>query len=102
MKSWQLSSPDEPSPLASSNQPSSEAKLAFARNFEFKVPLTWRLAKPVPSARSATGKTAPSITTRLRLRFSLWQNHLPVDALPLEGWIELQLLSEQDLAALAF
>jgi alpha-amylase/alpha-mannosidase (GH57 family) len=102
MQSWQLSSPDEPPPLASSNQPSSEAKLAFARNFEFKVPLAWLLAKPVSSARSATGKTAPSITTRLRLRFSLWQNHLPVDALPLEGWIELQLLSEQDLAALAF
>jgi hypothetical protein len=27
---------------------------------------------------------------------------LPVDALPLEGWIELRLLSEEDLAALAF
>jgi hypothetical protein len=38
-------------------------------------------------------------TTRLRLRFSLWQNRLPVDALPMEGWIELQLLSEGELAA---
>jgi len=28
----------------------------------------------------------------------LWQNHLPVDAMPLEGWIELDLLAEEDLA----
>jgi hypothetical protein len=27
----------------------------------------------------------------------LWQNRLPVDSLPLEGWIELQVLSEGDL-----
>jgi len=35
------------------------------------------------------------------LRFSIWQNRLPLDALPPEGWIELQLLSENELAALA-
>jgi hypothetical protein len=34
---------------------------------------------------------------RLRLRFSMWQNHLPVDALPVEGCIELALLAEEDL-----
>jgi hypothetical protein len=33
------------------------------------------------------------------LRFSLWQNRLPVDALPVEGWIELQLVSEMEMAA---
>jgi hypothetical protein len=42
------------------------------------------------------------VTTLLRLRFSLWQNRLPVDVLPLEGWIELRLLSEDELTALAF
>jgi len=44
---------------------------------------------------------APGIapTSRLRLRFSLWSNRLPVDALPVEGWIELQLVSEWELAA---
>ena len=36
-------------------------------------------------------------TSKLRLRFSLWQNRLPVDSLPLEGWIELLVLSEGDL-----
>ena len=37
------------------------------------------------------------MTTRLRLRFSLWQNGLPADALPLEGWMELPLLHREDL-----
>jgi hypothetical protein len=31
------------------------------------------------------------------LRFSLWKNRVPVDVLPLEGWIELELLAEEDL-----
>jgi hypothetical protein len=35
------------------------------------------------------------------LRFSIWQNKLPVDALPVEGWMELQLLPEEELSALA-
>ncbi len=39
------------------------------------------------------------LTTRLRMRFSLWKNRLPVDALPVEGWIELELLAEDDLLA---
>ena len=42
------------------------------------------------------------VATLLRLRFSVWQSRLPVDALPLEGWIELRLLSEEDLMALSF
>jgi hypothetical protein len=43
------------------------------------------------------GAVAVAATSKLRLRFSLWQNRLPVDSLPLEGWIELQVLSEGDL-----
>jgi hypothetical protein len=41
------------------------------------------------------------LTVRLRLRFSVWQNHLPVDAMPVEGWVELELLMEEDLIAAA-
>ena len=70
MNSWQVSD----------QVPLDGVKLAFARNFEFKLPLA--LLSPA---------------TRLRLRFSIWQNCLPVDALPLEGWIELPLLSEEEL-----
>jgi hypothetical protein len=39
------------------------------------------------------------LTVRLQLRFSIWQNRLPVDALPMEGWLELELLTEDDLLA---
>ena len=99
--SWQVSSPDEEKPLATSERPSEEAKIALLRNFEFKLPLAWLLAKPVASANTPGKGTIP-VTILLRLRFSLWQNRLPVDALPLEGWIELRLLSEEDLIALAF
>jgi len=49
-----------------------------------------------------TAKGAPVVpaTAQLKLRFSLWQNGLPTDALPVEGWMELQLLREEDLIAL--
>jgi alpha-amylase/alpha-mannosidase (GH57 family) len=100
--SWQVSSPDEPRPLATSENSSEEVKVVLLRNFEFKMPLAWLLAKPVSSAAGGAAKTTAPVTTLLRLRFSLWQNRLPVDALPQEGWIELRLLSEEDLMALAF
>ena len=51
---------------------------------------------------AAGGKATTPVATLLRLRFSVWQNRLPVDALPLEGWIELRLWSEEDLMELAF
>jgi len=35
--------------------------------------------------------------SRIRLRFSIWREHLPVDSLPLEGWIDLYALAEEEL-----
>jgi alpha-amylase/alpha-mannosidase (GH57 family) len=76
---------------------SSEGVLAaLAKNFEFKVPLGLLYAVPPQSSSSA----APA-ANKIRLRFSIWQNRLPVDALPVEGWMELQLLPEEDMIALA-
>jgi alpha-amylase/alpha-mannosidase (GH57 family) len=69
----------------------------LSRNFEFKVPLALLYALPLESA-PAPGTPA---ATKIRLRFSIWQNRLPVDALPVEGWFELQLLPESELMALA-
>ena len=69
----------------------------LARNFEFKVPLALLYALPLESA-PVPGTPA---ATKIRLRFSIWQNRLPVDALPVEGWFELQLLPEIELMALA-
>ena len=88
--------------LASSAQPDEHAKVALLRNFEFKLPLTWLLAVPSAGPEKTSEKEkkpgAPvAPTSKLRLRFSLWQNRLPVDSLPLEGWIELQVVSEGEL-----
>jgi len=108
MTEWRVDGREESLP-ASSNPNEESAKAAMLRNFEFRLPLSWLLAKPilpanpgtsggtVPQSKPAAAAIAP--TSRLRLRFSLWHNRLPVDALPVEGWIELQLLSEWDLAA---
>jgi alpha-amylase/alpha-mannosidase (GH57 family) len=86
--------------LASPAEPDEHVKVALSRNFEFKVPLNWLLAVPADGSDKA-GEKKPGVavapTSKLRLRFSLWQNRLPVDSLPLEGWIELQVVSEGEL-----
>ena len=86
--------------LASSGQTNEHAAIALLRNFEFKVPLTWLLAVPTSGSdgtEKKAGSASSTPTSKIRLRFSLWQNRLPVDSLPLEGWIELQVVSEGEL-----
>jgi alpha-amylase/alpha-mannosidase (GH57 family) len=85
--------------VADSTHSSELARVALVRNFEFRLPLAWLLAAPLDMERVRGPKSSDVLTVRLRLRFSLWQNHLPVDALPVEGWIELELLAEEDLLA---
>jgi hypothetical protein len=97
---WSVSAADDEKPILTSDQSSSEARIALKKNFEFKIPLSQLMASP-PSPGSSAKSVANPVATKLRLRFSLWQNGLPVDALPVEGWIELNLLSEDELAALA-
>jgi alpha-amylase/alpha-mannosidase (GH57 family) len=94
-KEWKMESDGRI--LASSAKLDEFAKVALVRNFECKLPLAW-LLPPEPSATAAYKDIARSPNvSKLRLRFSLWQNRLPVDSLPLEGWIELQLVSEGEL-----
>jgi alpha-amylase/alpha-mannosidase (GH57 family) len=104
---WKVEGREEPLP-PSHHKSEESAKASLLRNFEFRLPLSWLLANPVSTAdiegsgtvsRSKGGAAVVAPTGRLRLRFSLWHNGLPVDALPVEGWIELQLLSELELAA---
>jgi hypothetical protein len=102
LKRWKVENLTEERVLVSSSQPAEHVKLAMLRNFEFKLPLAWLLSTPSavaaePTAERKVGALAVAPTSKLRLRFSLWQNRLPVDSLPLEGWIELQVLSEGDL-----
>ncbi len=94
---WKVENSVDARLLSSSAKPDDNFKIALVRNFEFKLPLEWLLAAPPASASSPQQKAAA--TNRLRLRFSLWQNRLPADALPPEGWIELQLLSEAEMDA---
>ncbi|MGA9390566.1 MAG: glycoside hydrolase family 57 protein [Candidatus Sulfotelmatobacter sp.] len=97
---WKVEGRDEAASASEKHEES--AKVALLRNFEFRLPLTWLLAKPVSGRDGGTATstaTAIAATSRLRLRSSVWQNRLPVDALPVEGWIELQLLGEWELAA---
>jgi alpha-amylase/alpha-mannosidase (GH57 family) len=101
LRTWNVTVPDDEKPLASSDSPTEDVKVALLRNFEFRLPLAWLMATPVSSANRAANAANP-VATRLRLRLSLWHNGLPVDALPVEGWIELQLLSEEDLASLGY
>jgi alpha-amylase/alpha-mannosidase (GH57 family) len=96
VRSWKVTEVDE-GELARAGSANDESKVVLARNFEFRLPLTWLLAAPLNLQKARGTTSAESLTTRLRLRFSLWKNRLPVDALPLEGWIELELLAEEDL-----
>ena len=100
IKEWRVENGAAEQVLASLAQPNEHVKVALLRNFEFKVPLIWLLGVPPTGSETAGDKKsgAPvTPTSKLRLRFSLWQNRLPVDSLPLEGWIELQVVSEGEL-----
>ena len=97
IKEWKIEHGAEGHALASSAGSDENVKVALRRNFEFKLPLAWLLAAPGAATAAERKAAASAATSKLRLRFSLWQERLPVDALPLEGWIELQVLSEGDL-----
>jgi alpha-amylase/alpha-mannosidase (GH57 family) len=100
LQSWRATANEEV--LASWDKPGEDARVALGRIFEFRVPLSWLQAVPIDIEKVRGLETPELLTTRLRLRFSVWRNHLPVDALPVDGWIDLELLEEGDLLALAF
>jgi hypothetical protein len=99
MQSWKVTA-EEGKLLSSSSEAGESARVAMGRNFEFRAPLAWLMAAPIELSKLQAPRSSEALTTRLRLRFSLWRNHLPVDALPVEGWIELALLTEGDLQSL--
>ena len=98
IQSWKVTETKD-GELAKSTKTNDAVRIALARNFEFRLPLAWLMAAPLELAKVQGAQSSELLTTRLRLRFSLWKNRLPVDALPVEGWIELELLAEDDLLA---
>jgi alpha-amylase/alpha-mannosidase (GH57 family) len=86
--SWQLHETDKNMVVADfAADPPAGFVVSLRRNFGFQVPLAALHCEPQSS---------------LRLRVGLWHNRLPLDALPLEGWVELQVVSEEDLEAGVF
>jgi len=81
--SWNLTESGNENPLVDSALEQSAVAVALVRSFEFKLPLAL-------ISRKGEAK-------KLRLRFSVWRNRLPLDALPAEGWLELQIASEEEL-----
>ena len=95
LQSWRITDEKARKQLGSANAAEPDARVALVRTFEFRVPLIWLQAAPFgPEDRPAPSAEA---IQHVRLRFGLWQDGLPVDAMPLEGWIELELLAEENL-----
>ncbi len=100
LQSWEVNDADGTliaNSVDASDPNAEQARVAVLRNLEFRLPLTWLLAAPLEIDKVRGAQSSDMLTVRLRLRFSMWQNQLPVDALPVEGWIELELLVEEDL-----
>jgi alpha-amylase/alpha-mannosidase (GH57 family) len=85
LKSWRLHPADSDTELAGSNVPDNNTvRVNLYKNFEFQI----------PRALLAAG-----LGQNLRLRFSLWRDRLPVDALPVEGTMDVEVISEDEMSA---
>ena len=102
IRSWNLCVAGEDQPVVTSNDSQADVAVVLAKSFEFKLPLALLHAKPqTHTAEENRGNRGEPVATKLRLRSSIWEKHLPADSLPAEGWVELQLLSEEELLAMA-
>ncbi|MGA2000866.1 MAG: glycoside hydrolase family 57 protein [Terriglobales bacterium] len=85
IKSWRLRPADSETNIAGSDVPyNNTVRATLYKNVEFQIPL------------ALLGAGFGQI---LQLRFSLWRDHLPVDALPVEGTMELGVISEDEMSA---
>jgi len=89
LQSWSVTNPQSGAQIVdAARSEKSPVQVALKKVFEFRVPLEW--------LRAPMANQGPQ-ADRLGLRVSLWHDRLPVDALPVEGSIELQLVSEPEL-----
>jgi hypothetical protein len=85
LQSWRLHPADSETDLAGSNVSDNDTvRVNLYKNFEFQIP------------RALLGA---GLGQNLRLRFSLWRDRLPVDALPVEGTMEVAVISEDEMSA---
>lgn len=85
LASWGFFATGREVPIADSSTQASDLRVALRRSFEFRLPLSTLEARE---------------GAKIRLRFSLWQNGLPADSLPVEGWLELARVDESEMLAL--
>jgi alpha-amylase/alpha-mannosidase (GH57 family) len=84
LKSWELrESETQGMVLHSDTTQQGIVQIVFTRTFEFKIPLTL--------LRAEHGDC-------LHLRLSLWSQGLPIDALPLEGAIQIPVITEDEMS----
>jgi hypothetical protein len=74
--------PDNPV-VKSEKQREGNVVIALTRTFEFQIPI----------AQLRAGKGSA-----IHLRFSLWHERLPIDALPLEGAMVVPVIGEDEMA----
>ena len=102
MVAWSVNVGGTDEIVASSADPTGKGiRLVVKRNFEFQMPLALLAADRSTHPSDSQSKMETNSINRLRVRFSLFRNHLPIDALPVEGWIELHIVSETELMAMA-
>ncbi len=91
LQAWTLANEQEHNlasfSVGNNNAQANAAEVALAKIFEFRLPFELIGAQQ---------------GSRIRLRFSIWREHLPVDSLPLEGWIDLFAQSEEELESNLF
>jgi hypothetical protein len=84
LDSWRVAQAIGEAEVPVSKQVADGFSLAVGRNVEFRASLK--------TLAAAAG-------SRIGLRCTLWRDHLPVDAMPLEGLFEVRVATEQELAA---
>ena len=85
IKSWRLRPADSKTDIAGSDVPyNNTVRATLYKNSECQIPLAL---------------LGGGFGQKLQLRFSLWRDHLPVDALPVEGTMEVTVISEDEMSA---
>jgi alpha-amylase/alpha-mannosidase (GH57 family) len=87
LQQWVLSNGDERNILASyvagdGSGATNDVEVAIGEIFEMRLPFL------LIGAQSGS---------RVRLRFTVWRDQLPADSLPVEGWIDLFALAEEEI-----
>jgi alpha-amylase/alpha-mannosidase (GH57 family) len=84
IRSWELREADPDHPVVKSDkQREGNIIVALTKTFEFQIPISQLRAEP---------------GSGIHLRFSLWHQGLPIDALPLEGAMIVPVITEDEMA----